>query len=285
MASSINTNISSIRAQNSLARSGDNMQTAAARLASGTRINSAKDDASGLAISERMKAKSSGMQVAMRNAADGISYAQTAESAYKEMGEIYLHLRNLTVQAKNGSNNEKDLINLDKAYESGFLEVAKINNSTEFNGQRVFSNFSYTETTRSFHIGHTSGSENTVEVSTESTDTAYSDLIRLASGFGDSTFFNHNFRSNQAFAFIENALEVIATERAHLGATINRFESVISRLGSASAIAEESRSRITDTDFAIESAKLSRNQILQQASTAMLVQANQTPFRVLSLLS
>ncbi len=225
----------------------------------------------------------------MRNAADGISFAQTAEGALKEMGDILLHARDLVVQAGNGSYNDKDLESLSNDFYSAIYEVVRIRDSTEFNGEKVFDSTTSGSKTDSFYVGYNAGDNNIIDITIDNIGLnpsgAFSDFI----GFGERDLgfssISHNTRFNNTFTLIESNLNRINSNRAKLGAAMNRFESIISGLNHSYTIAETSRSRITDTDFAAESAKLNRNQILQQAATAMLAQANQTPNQVLSLLS
>jgi flagellin len=262
MAAVINTNVASINAQRSLTSSSSSLNTAIQRLSSGMRINSAKDDAAGLAIATTLDSKIRGDQVAIRNANDAISMSQTAEGAMGKQTDALQRMRELAVQSANGSNSSTDRANLDAEFKQLNAEVERLK-GTEFNGQNVFDS-------TTFQIG--SGSAETLASTAVTAQGSLSGDITTATD------------SSNAISEIDAALESINTDRATLGATQNRFESVISNLQVSVENTSASKSRIMDADYAQETANLTRGQILQQASTAMLSQANQLPNNVLSLL-
>lgn len=262
MAQVINTNVASINAQRSLNASQGALNTAIQRLSSGMRINSAKDDAAGLAIATSLDSKARGDTVAIRNANDAISMSQTAEGAMQKQTDALQRMRELAVQAANGSNSSTDRGNLDKEFQELNKEIARLS-GTKFNGQDVFA-------ATTFQVG--AASTDTLASTSVATQNSLSSNVSTASG------------ATNAISAIDNALSTINTNRAVLGATQNRFESVIGNLEVSVENTQASKSRIMDADYAAETANLTRGQILQQASTAMLAQANQLPNGVLSLL-
>jgi len=263
MAAVINTNIASLNTQRSLNSSQGALNTALQRLSSGLRINSAKDDAAGLAIATTLDSKMRGDTVAIRNANDAISMSQTAEGAMAKQTDALQRMRELAVQAANGSNSSTDRANLDAEFKELDAEIQRLS-TTKFNGVDVFGS------STTFQIG--SGSADTLASSSVAATTSTGASISSAAG------------ATSALGTIDTALTNINTNRAKLGATQNRFESVISSLQVNVENTAASKSRIMDADFAMETASLTRAQILQQASTAMLSQANQLPNNVLSLL-
>jgi flagellin len=262
MAAVINTNIASLNTQRNLSTSQSALNTSIQRLSSGLRVNSAKDDAAGLSIATRMDAQVRGMGVAMRNANDAISFAQTAEGALGKVTDALQRMRELAVQGANGTNGTADLANLDTEYQSLVAEVTRLG-TTKFNGSAVF------------------GTGYTFQVGADSTDTIAVASTAAISIAGSTTT---NALSTTAIGLLDTALTSVNTARAGLGAVQNRFESVIGNLQVASENQSAAKSRIMDADFAAETAKLTRGQILQQAGTAMLAQANSLPNGVLALL-
>jgi flagellin len=272
MPQTINTNISSLNAQRNLNTSQSSLATSMQRLSSGLRVNSAKDDAAGLAIAERMNTQVRGMNVAVRNANDGISLAQTAEGALGKLGDMMQRMRELAVQSANATNGANDRINLDAEYQQLAEEVTRTIATAQFNGVLVLA----TGGTQTFQVGANSGE--TVDIAT--TDLSGDATITAVTG-GDILDVAN---SSTAMTDIDAALTTINTERAMYGAAQNRFEAVISTLQIAAENQAAARGRIMDADFAAETANLSRAQILQQAGTAMVAQANQLPQQVLRLL-
>ena len=261
----VNTNVMSLNAQKSLSRTNGALSTAMERLSSGLRINSAKDDAAGLAISQRMTAQIKGMDQAVRNANDGISFAQTAEAALVEVTNALQRVRELAVQSANGTYTTSDRANLDAEAQQLLSEIGRISTQTEFNGATVFNG-----STRSIQVGADAGQ--TITISAQAALTAIGGDITTAGA------------ASAMVTSVDNMLDAVATRRANLGAAQSRLSSTVANLQNASEALRASRSRIQDADFASETAQLTRSQILQQAGTAMLAQANSSPQSVLSLL-
>ncbi len=273
MAQTINTNLVSLNAQRNLSMSGGSLATSMQRLSSGLRVNSAKDDAAGLAIADRMQTQVRGMNVAMRNANDGISLAQTAEGAIGKVGDMLQRMRELAVQAANATNGDDDRANLDAEFKQLTEEINRTLGNTRFNGLAILGADAGGQV---FQVGANSTDQITITTAPLSTDAAItalpgSDLLSATN-------------STAAMDAIDAALTVVNAERAQYGATQNRFEAVIGTLQVAAENQSAARGRIMDADFAVETANLSRAQILQQAGTAMVAQANQLPQQVLQLL-
>lgn len=265
MSAVINTNIASLNAQRNLDSSKMSLNTSIQRLSSGLRINSSKDDAAGLAIATRMDSQIRGATVAVRNANDAISFAQTAEGGLSKQTDALQRMRELAVQAANGSNNSGDRANLDAEFQQLTSEVTRLSTATTFNGNAVFGSTAIT-----FQIG------------ANTTDTL--SVAGVAAGSVAASSVSSASDAQAAITAIDAALDSVNTTRATLGATQNRFESVVSSLNVAIENQSASKSRIMDADFAAETANMTRNQILQQAGTAMLAQANSLPNSVLKLL-
>jgi flagellin len=282
----INTNIVSLNAQRNLNSSQSSLATSMQRLSSGLRVNSAKDDAAGLAIAERMNTQVRGMTVATRNANDGISMAQTAEGALGKVADSLQRMRELSVQAANATNNEADKDSLDKEFGELAKEVQRVLGSTSFNGLKVLAADAGTKT---FQVGANTGSDDQIDiVTTDLTSEASITVVAGTdnTGAGRATI-GSGVDASAIRTVIDNidiALDLVNTERGSLGASQNRFESVVSNLAISVENQSAARGRIMDADFATETASMSRAQILQQAGTAMVAQANQLPQQVLSLL-
>ena len=273
MPQTINTNINSLTAQRNLNSTQSSLSTSMQRLSSGLRVNSAKDDAAGLAIAERMNAQVRGMNVAVRNANDAISLAQTAEGALGKVGDMLQRMRELAVQSANATNGASDRISLNAEFNQLAQEITRTIGSTKFNGQAILAADAGPQI---FQVGANSG--DTVTVTT--TDMSADPTITAVTG-GDVTSVAN---ANTALGAIDSALDTINSERALYGASQNRFEAVIGTLQIAAENQTAARSRIMDADFAAETANMSRANILQQAGTAMVAQANQLPQTVLRLL-
>lgn len=274
MASIINTNVASLNAQRNLSTSQGALSTALQRLSSGLRVNSAKDDAAGLAIATRMTAQSRGMTVAIRNANDGISLAQTAEGALGQIKDHLLRMRDLAVQSANASNTSSDRAALEAEFDQLQAEINRIGQQTAFNGLKILDADAGTQT---FQIGANGGE--TIDVLT----TAVSGSVVSAATDSAATVSTASGAS-AAIGTIDSALDKINSDRATYGAAQVRFEGVVSILEISRENQTAATSRIMDADFAAETAALSRSQILQQAGTAMLAQANALPQNVLRLL-
>ena len=270
----INTNVLSLNAQRNVSSSQGALATSIQRLSSGLRVNSAKDDAAGLAIANRMSAQARGMNVAIRNANDGISLAQTAEGALGKVTDMLQRMRELAVQAANGSNGTADRTSLDLEYNELAAEIDRTFKATKFNDQAIMGAGAGALV---FQIGANNSGDEQLTITTTNLITSVSTPVIAA---GIDTLAN----AQGALAVLDTALGNVNTARATYGAVQNRFESVISNLQVASENTAAARSRIMDADFGAETAALTRAQILQQAGTAMLAQANAAPQSVLSLL-
>ncbi|MGC4059447.1 MAG: flagellin [Aquabacterium sp.] len=280
MPSVINTNLLSLNAQRNTSVSQMSLSTSMQRLSSGLRINSAKDDAAGLAIAERMNAQVRGMNVAVRNANDGTSLAQTAEGALGKVSDSLQRMRELAVQARNATNSSSDKDSLNKEFQQLSAEIKRVIGGTTFNGQTIIGS---NAGAKNFQIGANTTSNDTITVTTSNMNNDAS--ITAVTGAGtkiDSTQTAANIKT--VIDNIDGAIDRVNSERAMYGATQSRFDSVISNLQVSVENQTAARSRIMDTDFAAETANLSRAQILQQAGNAMIAQANQLPQQVLSLL-
>jgi flagellin len=266
MAATINTNVNSLTAQRNLSSSQGTLATSMQRLSSGLRINNAKDDAAGMAIADRMNAQVKGINVAIRNANDGISLAQTAEGALSTVTDVLQRMRELAVQAQNGSNGTTDRANLDTEYQQLSQEITRIASQTKFNGSAIVGASAGAQT---FQVGANNGDTLTI---TTSTITTVSGGLTTAAA------------ASTAVAALDTALDTVTTNRATYGAAINRFQFAINNLQITGENQSAARGRIMDADFATETANLSRAQVLQQAGSAMVAQANQLPQQVLQLL-
>jgi flagellin len=273
MSLSVNTNMYSLNAQRNVAASQASLGSAMQRLSSGSRVNSAKDDAAGLAIAERMNAQVKGIGVAIRNANDAISMSATAEGALAKVTDSLQRMRELSVQSANATNNDGDRTNLDAEYQQLGSEITRVLSSTKFNGKAVLGADAGTLT---FLIG--ANSSDTIDVTTQ--DMSANADVTAVTGGGITTAAD----ATSAMDAIDTAIDTVSQERANYGAYQNRFESVIGNLQTAQENQSAARGRIMDADFAAETANLSRGQILQQAGMAMLTQANAMPQQVLSLL-
>src|SRR5690606_31452096 len=274
----INTNVMSLNAQRNLSTNSASLATSIQRLSSGLRINSAKDDAAGLAISQRMTTQVRGMEQAARNANDGISLAQTAEGALQEISNNLQRIRELAVQAANGTNSSEDKQALQKEVQQLKDEILRVVDNTKFNGTQLLNNTS--GTTISIQVGAHPEVEDKADISLSDIKTARSGLT--ASGFSVESMTAGSGATQ--LDDLDDALQSVNEARADLGAIQNRFSSAIANLQVSSENMAASRSRIQDADYAKETAELTRNQILTQAGTAMLAQAKSVPQNVLSLL-
>ena len=281
MTLSINTNIASINAQRNLSGSQMSLSTSMQRLSSGLRINSSKDDAAGLSIAERMNSQVRGMNVAIRNSNDGISLAQTADGALAQVGNSLQRMRELAVQARNSTNSSSDKDSLNKEFGQLQSEITRVLGGTTFNGKHMLG---ADATTLQFQVGANTTTDDTVSVKTTNmtTDSTITDVTFSTSSSIDST--NDATAIGTVIDNIDKAIDSVNDTRATFGATQSRFDSIISNLQSGVENQSAARSRIMDADFAAETANMSRANVLQQAGTAMIAQANQQPQQVLSLL-
>lgn len=273
MALSVNTNVMSLTAQRNLSSTQTGLATSMERLSSGLRVNSAKDDAAGLAIAARMDTQVRGMNVAIRNAGDGISLAQTAEGGLNEITNMLQRMRELAVQGANVTNGTDDVANLNAEFTELAAEVTRQIGATQFNGVAVIGAGAGAQV---FQVGANAGQTVTVTTSDLSAD---ADITAVT-----AATMTDNATASAAIGLVDAALTVVTTDRATYGAAQNRFQSVINNLQVASENQAAARGRIMDADFAMETANMTRFQILQQAGTAMVAQANAAPQSVLSLL-
>ncbi|KPF48885.1 flagellin [beta proteobacterium AAP121] len=273
MALSINTNAVSLNAQRNLGMSQSSLSTSMQRLSSGLRVNSAKDDAAGLAIAERMNAQVRGNTVAIRNSNDAISLSQTAEGAIGKVGDMLQRMRELAVQSANATNGTTDRANLDAEFQQLGSEIGRTLSNTRFNGLAILGADAGAQV---FQVGANATDTVTVTTNNMATDAD----ITGATGGNITSAAN----ATTALGQLDTALGAINEERAMYGAVQNRFDAIISTLQVATENESAARGRIMDADFATETANLSRSQILQQAGTAMVAQANQLPQNVLALI-
>ncbi len=277
MALMINSNIPSLNAQRNLSKTQQGLDKSLQRLSSGLRINSAKDDAAGLAISDRMTAQIRGLTQAARNANDGISMAQTAEGALQETSNLLQRMRELAVQSANDTNTSADRLSLDAEFNQLVSEINRIASTTAFNNQVLLSG-RFGTTGAIFHIGANSGQIVSIRISGA-----------RASQIGSTTHIasigiSMRASANRAITIIDAALKDVDGIRGQLGAVMNRMESTIANLTNVAENLSASRSRILDADVAQETSNMTRANILQQAGVAVLAQANQTPQLALQLL-
>ncbi|QFU23498.1 flagellin FliC [Shewanella eurypsychrophilus] len=271
MAITVNTNVTSMKAQKNLNQSGNALATSMERLSSGLRINSAKDDAAGLAISNRLNSQIRGLDVGMRNANDAISVAQIAEGAMQEQTNMLQRMRDLSVQAVNGANSTSDRAALQSEIDQLALEITAISDTTAFGDTKLLTS---TFLAKNFQVGHQGGENISISISgTDATDLGVNALIVSTDTLASS-----------AVGTIDAAIKSIDTQRAKLGAIQNRLSHNVSNSANTQANVADAKSRIVDVDFAKETSTMTKNQVLQQTGSAMLAQANQLPQVALSLL-
>ena len=275
MALTVNTNVASLNAQRNLTNSQNSLNISLQRLSSGLRVNSAKDDAAGLAIAERMNAQVRGITVGIRNAGDGISLAQTAEGALGSVTEALQRMRELAVQSVNVTNGTDDRASLDAEFGDLATEIDRILNGTEFNGSAILAGDAGAQ---NFQVGANNSANDRIAVTT--TDMAGDGDITAVTGTDVTTSAN----AAAAIDLVDTALDTINSERATLGAAQSRIEIAVRSLDTTRENTAAARGRIVDADFAAETANLTRSQILQQAGVAMLSQANALPQSALALL-
>ncbi|WP_269816064.1 flagellin N-terminal helical domain-containing protein [Halomonas sp. G15] len=289
----INTNITALIGQNNLNKSQSSLQTSMERLSSGLRINSAKDDAAGQAIANKMTAQITGMNQASRNANDGISMVQTMEGGLDQINDNLQRIRELAVQGANDTNTTEDRAAIETEINERLAEIDRVAESNNFNGTNLLNNSG----SLSIQVG--AKTEDSDVITVDTFDATVSGGLGLVSGSsgslvasGGSVTFSGSGTSGAAthgdfqklIDTVDAATETLDTNRATLGATLNRFDSVIDNLATTSTNLTEARSRIEDADYAQEVSNMTRANILQQAGTSMLAQANQQPQSVLSLL-
>jgi flagellin len=282
MAMTINTNVMSLNAQRNQAKNTTSMQTTLQRLSSGLRVNTAKDDAAGMAIAERMNTQVRGMTVAVRNANDGISLSQVAESGISTLTDILQRMRELAVQAINSTNTSSDVNALNQEYTQLGSELSRIISAVQFNGSSLFT----TTAGYDFQVGATSGQTITIASSTLNFQSAagLSSVMAGSTATVSALTTSANSANAANLTALDLAIDTVNAARAQLGAIQSRFEKTIDFLQTGIENQSAARGRIMDADFASETSNLTRVQILQQAGTAMIAQANQMPQSVLQLL-
>lgn len=265
MALTINTNIGSLNAQRNLASTQNVVATSLQRLSSGLRVNSAKDDAAGIAIASKFDAQARGLAVAIRNANDGVSLVQTADGALGTMVDILQRMRELAVQSVNTSNDADAIANLQTEYDQMDAEYQRIATSTKFNGLAIVAG---DEGTYNFQVG--ANEDDIIDVTTVDESTAVGGTLAADDG--------------STITAIDDLITTLNTDRATYGAALNRLQFAVNNLQVGVENQKSAYGRIMDADFAVETANLTRGQVLQQAGTSMLSQANSSPQGVLALL-
>lgn len=274
MAVVINTNIASLNAQRNLNTSQLGLNKSMQRLSSGLRINSAKDDAAGLAISDRMTAQVRGLNQAARNAQDGISMAQTAEGALNETTNLLQRMRELAVQSANDTNTSTDRSSLNEEFKQLQKEIQRISTTTQFNSRTLLNGSASTGVV--YQVG--ANKNQTITLSIKNMGVASLGVNSTVASIGTRS------AAGNAISSIDSSISKVDTERGKLGAVMNRLESTIANLSNVSENISASRSRILDADIAQETSSMTKNNILQQAGVSILAQANQTTQLALGLL-
>ena len=284
----VNTNVNASIAQNALVRNERNMNTAMERLSTGQRINGAKDDAAGLAISSRMTSQIRGLEAGVRNANDAISMVNTGDGALIEVTNMLQRMRELAIQASNGTTASADRGYLDSEYANLATEIERIAQNTQWNGTSILEGTYGSGAEVAFQVGANAGQTITVsfgDISQANTSemgqfAAGASAASIAAGTAASALTT----ASAAITAVDNAITLVNTQRATFGAAVNQLTYAVDNLSNVKVNAEAARSRILDTDYAKETSELARTQIIQQAGTAMLAQANQLPQTVLALL-
>lgn len=285
MAISINTNVSSLLAQNALAKNARTLTDAMEALSTGKRINSASDDAAGLAIAQNQTSQIRGLNMAVRNISDGINLLQTADGAMTEQSNMLQRMRELAVQASNGTYSQTQRSYLQTEFKALSTQIDKIGSETTWNGMTILSGTTGGSTTGVYSFQAGANASNSISITLAGTTVSALGIT----AFGDVTSSTGGGVSTAASAAgtitaIDTALNTLNTQRANIGAIINQMTYGADSVSNISANIESSRSTILDTDYAIASSSLSKGQIIQQAATAMLAQANAQPQSILALL-
>jgi len=283
----VNTNVNASVAQNALTRNERSMNTAMERLSTGQRINSAADDAAGLAISSRMTSQIRGLETGIRNANDAISMIATADGALVEVSNMLQRMRELALQASNGTTTEADRNYLNAEYANLISEIDRIAQNTQWNGMDLLNHTTTASSTFAYQVGANGGQTITVDFGDFNNTGASGVMQDLASAHGfisAQTSASAISTATDAVTEIDNVITSVNSQRATFGAKINQLTYAVDNLSNVKVNSEAARSRVLDTDYARETSELARTQIIQQAGTAMLAQANQLPQTVLSLL-
>ena len=272
----VNTNVSASLSQAALARNERALGAAMEKLSTGSKINSAADDAAGLAMAAKFTSQIKGLDMAVKNANDGISMISTAEGALEEVGNMLQRMRELAVQSSNGTMTSDDRTYMDKEYQQLDKEIDRIESNTQWNGTTVLDGTVGTSGTVTFQVSanFSSGGSDVIEVD-------FGKLATDTASLGDVKTMD---KANTAIGALDTAIKAVNEQRATFGAASNRLEHSVDNMTNISVNAEASRSRIEDTDYAKATSELAKAQIIQQAGTAMLAQANQSSQSVLSLL-
>jgi flagellin len=271
----INTNVAATLTANALSRNERDMSQAMERLSTGLRINSAADDAGGLAMSQTMTAQVKGLDMAVRNASDAISMVQTADGASVEIGNMLQRMRELAVQAVNGTQSDTDLDALDLEFQALITEIERVADQTQWNGSNLIDDSAGSSGTVTFQVGADASQTMTVD---------FGDLQTAGDLTVDSDDIDSAANAATALAAIDADIATLNNQRAVYGAAINRLEHTVDNLSNISTNTQAALSRIQDADYASESTELAKTQIIAQAGTAMLAQANQQAQSVLALL-
>jgi flagellin len=279
MAIYVNTNIASLNAQRNLSTSTDSLKTSLQRLSSGLRVNSAADDPAGLAISQTMTMQINGNNQGIRNANDGISMAQTAEGALGQIQNNLQTIRQIAVQAANGTVSDTNRSQLQTEVDQLTQEISRIVQTTNFNGTMLLSGGA----SITFQVGASGVADNQVVASGLDLTTGMNSYATSLSATGTINI-TTSANASSVLSALDSDINAVSNDRSQLGAVQNRFQAVVANMANYVQNLQDSRSRIVDTDFASETANLTSNQILQQAGTAILSQANQVPQAALSLL-
>ena len=282
----VNTNVNASIAQNALAKNERSMNTAMERLSTGQRINAAADDAAGLAIASRMTSQIKGLETGIRNANDAISMISVADGALVEVTNMLQRMRELALQASNGTTTSADRDYLSAEYVNLLAEIDRIAENTQWNGNSILKHTTTASSTYKYQVGANGGQTIAVDFGdmNNSASGSFASLTLSAANLVAGTTASALTKGVSAITFIDSAITAVNTQRSTSGAAVNQLTYAVDNLASVAVNAEASRSRILDTDYASETSELARTQIIQQAGTAMLAQANQLPQTVLSLL-
>lgn len=282
----VNTNVNAAIAQNALVRNERSMNTAMERLSTGQRINSASDDAAGLAIGSRMTSQIRGLETGIRNANDAISMVATADGALVEVSNMLQRMRELALQASNGTTTSADRSYLSSEYANLLSEIDRIAENTQWNGTTILNHITTASSTFKYQVGANGGQTIAVDFGnmTDTVSGVFTDLKASHSVITSTTTASALTQGTSAVVALDSAITSVNSQRATFGAAMNQLTYAVDNLSNVKVNSEAARSRILDTDYAQETSELARTQIIQQAGTAMLAQANQLPQTVLSLL-
>ena len=282
----VNTNVNASIAQNALVRNDRSMNTAMERLSTGQRINSASDDAAGLAIGSRMTSQIRGLEAGIRNANDAISMVATADGALIEVTNMLQRMRELALQASNGTTTSADRSYLSSEYANLLAEIDRIAENTQWNGNTILNHITTASSTFKYQVGANGGQ--TIDVNfgnmTDTVSGVFTELKASHNVITSTTTASAITQGTSAVVALDSAITAVNSQRATFGAAMNQLTYAVDNLSNVKVNAEASRSRIMDADYAVETSELARTQIISQAGTAMLAQANQLPQTVLSLL-